>query len=76
MDPRDIRTLESLSTSNPEVARLLRLHTTYEEQLDALQRHRWLSPDEQRELKRLKQLKLAGRDRLAAILAATQTAQA
>lgn len=72
MDPQDATTLESLSNSNPEVARLLRLHTTYEEQLDALNRHRWLSPDEQREQKRLKRLKLAGRDRLASILAETR----
>ncbi len=76
MDPQDVRTLESLSNTNPEVERLLKLHTTYEEQLGALQGHRWLSPEEQRELKRLKQLKLAGRDRLAAILADTQAAEA
>ena len=76
MDPRDVRTLESLSPRNPEVARLLEQHLTYEEQLSALQRRRWLSPPEQEEQKRLKRLKLAGRDRLAAILAERRSAHA
>ncbi len=76
MDPQDVRNLESLSNTNPEVERLLKLHLIYEEQLKALQKHRWLSAEEQRELKRLKQLKLAGRDRLAAILADQMAASA
>lgn len=76
MDPQDVRNLESLSNTNPEVERLLKLHLAYEEQLEELQRHRWLSPEEQVELKRIKQLKLAGRDRLAAILASQQALSA
>lgn len=68
MNERDVLTLQDMATRNVEVERLLLRHQDFEERIASLGRHKWLSADEQREVKRLKQLKLAGRDRMQKIL--------
>ena len=68
MNERDVLTLQDMATRNVEVERLLLRHQNFEERIASLGRHKWLSTDEQREVKRLKQLKLAGRDRMQQIL--------
>jgi uncharacterized protein YdcH (DUF465 family) len=70
MNESDVLLLQSLATRDAEVEQLLRRHREFEEKLAGFEQHKWLSPDEQREVKRLKRLKLAGRDRLQELLAA------
>ena len=69
MNESDVLLLERLATRDVEVERLLLRHQDFEERIASLERHKWLSADEQREVKQLKQLKLAGRDRLQSFLA-------
>ncbi|MCO4771217.1 MAG: YdcH family protein [Deltaproteobacteria bacterium] len=69
MNESDVVLLQRLASQYVEVERLLQRHEGFEEQLSRLERHKWLSASEQREMKRLKQLKLAGRDRMQQILA-------
>ena len=73
----DPRLVDHLSTRLPEFRRLLDRHRDYEQRVRSLQGNRWLSTEEQREIKRLKRLKLAGRDRMAALIAKhTESAEA
>ncbi len=74
MNESDVLTLQNMATRNVEVERLLHRHQSLQERIASLERHKWLSADEQREVKRLKQLKLAGRDRMQQILSNTATA--
>jgi uncharacterized protein YdcH (DUF465 family) len=72
MHPTDMSILETLSSTDAEVQRLLDRHREYEARLDALSRQRWLSDDEQREHRDLKRRKLIGRDRMALIVRAAR----
>jgi hypothetical protein len=44
--------------------RLRREHLKLDEQVQELEGHRWLSPDDEAEMKRLKRLKLAKKDEM------------
>ena len=69
MDANDLELIHRLREKDEELARLWREHQELEAQLDSLGRRSYLSPQDQMELKRLKKIKLAGRDRMEVILA-------
>lgn len=69
MDKGELALIERLKSGNPVLARHWNDHQEFERQLATLQRKAHLSSEEERELKRLKKLKLAGRDEIARILA-------
>lgn len=69
MEQRDLELIERLSSADSELAQLWREHLELEAQLDSLGGRLYLTPEEQVERKRLQKLKLAGRDRIEAILA-------
>ncbi len=69
MDPKDLELIEELAPRHPELAALWREHLELEARLERLARRSYLSPQEELEVKRLKKIKLAGRDRMEAILA-------
>jgi uncharacterized protein YdcH (DUF465 family) len=62
--------LTVLSSSNAEVRYLLARHEGLERDLTRLEAVRHPTEDERREIQRIKRLKLRGKDRLQAILAA------
>ncbi len=43
---------------------LRRQHSKLDQKVQELETHRWLSPDEEQEVRRLKRLKLAAKDKL------------
>ncbi len=69
MENQDLDLIQKLAGENEELATLWREHLTLENQLEALSQRVFLTPQEQLEVKRLKKVKLAGRDRIEAILA-------
>ena len=69
MDPKDLELIEELAPRHPELAALWREHLELEARLERLAGRRYLTPQEELEVKRLKKIKLAGRDRIEAILA-------
>ena len=69
MDTRDIELIEKLLPENEELASLWREHQQLDMQLDAMGQRTYLSPQDEQEVKKLKKVKLAGRDRIESILA-------
>jgi uncharacterized protein YdcH (DUF465 family) len=69
MNERDLALIERLIPDHPELTSLLAMHREYEARLEVISRQKWRTPQEEYEAKRLKQLKLAGRDRMESILA-------
>ncbi len=76
MDERDKVLIEALKTTNPELQRLAVKHEEYEARLASLSAKRWRAPGEDVEERRLKRLKLQGRDRMATILAQHRASKA
>ncbi len=70
MDKRDLELIEKLLPQDPELAALWREHQQLDARLEAMSQRVYLSPQDEQEVKRLKKVKLAGRDRMEAILAA------
>lgn len=70
MEERDLDLIRELAPANPELDQLYREHLELEKQLEEFDQRRYLTPEEQVERKRLQKTKLAGRDRIEAILAA------
>ena len=70
MEEADERLVAALIPSHTELRQLIDAHRGYEAELEALAWRRWLSADEQQRVRELKRTKLAGRDRIEAILAA------
>ena len=68
MENKDLELIQRLLDSDQELARLWHEHQELEARLEALAQRPYLSPEDQVEVKRLKKLKLAGRDRMEAIL--------
>lgn len=62
--------IERLAQENEEFSRMVREHADLDRQVSELERRVHLSTDEEIELKRIKKLKLAGKDRIEAMLAA------
>ena len=68
MERIDLLLLEKLVPQHDELRKLVVQHRGYEEQIETLMGHRWLSDVERQELRDLKKRKLRGRDRIEAIL--------
>jgi|Deesub1362B_J571_1020462.scaffolds.fasta_scaffold23902_1 hypothetical protein len=67
MEPQDLELIERIIPHHPELRALMREHELLEEKLESYQ-GRYLSPEEAMEKKRLQKIKLAGKDRIEAIL--------
>ena len=68
MEQKDLDMIQSLLATDEELAQLWREHKEHEQKLDALAQRAYLTAEDQVEVKRLKKVKLAGRDRMEAIL--------
>lgn len=68
MEKKDLELIERLLPENEELRRLMEEHVQFERKLEELAAKRYLTPSEELEKKRIQKLKLAGRDRIEAIL--------
>lgn len=68
MDNHNRNRIRELSTKNIKLERLFKRHLTLEERVSAFERRNFLTPIEQMELKRLKQSKLHGVDKMMEIV--------
>jgi hypothetical protein len=68
MEKKDEELIQSLLESEPELRRYYEEHVDLKRQLDVYHQKLYLTPDEEIEKKRLQKLKLAGKDRIMAIL--------
>jgi len=68
MDPRDIELIERLAGADAELLQLWRRHQELEGELRRLEAQRFHTPEERQRHQELKKAKLAGRDRIQAIL--------
>lgn len=75
MEEKDVSLIRQLVETNEELAGLWRDHQEMEARLDNLNGRVYLTNEEQLERKRLQKIKLAGRDRMEAILAEYRQAQ-
>ncbi len=69
MDKRDEELIAKLIPSHPELAKYVEEHRMLEEKLEEFNKQVYLTPEEEVERKRLQKLKLAGKDKIEAILA-------
>ena len=69
MEKRDLELVQKYISGDPELKRHIEEHEEFERKLIEFGRLRYLSPEEEVERKRIQKLKLAGRDRIEAILA-------
>jgi hypothetical protein len=69
MEKRDLEIIEKYSPIDEELRRYIEEHRRYEEILENFSRRAYLNPEEELEEKRIKKLKLKGRDKIEAILA-------
>jgi uncharacterized protein YdcH (DUF465 family) len=68
MDPNEVQLIERLIPRDAELRRLWEAHRGYEEQLARLNAQRFLTPEEEVLRKEIRKSKLAGKDRIHAIL--------
>ena len=69
MEKRDLVLIQKHITDDPELKRYMEEHEGFERKLEQFNRQSYLSADEEIERKKIQKLKLAGRDRIEAILA-------
>lgn len=69
MEKRDLGLIEKYIAVDHELKKYVDEHKKYEEILAAYNKKPYLSPEEELEEKRIKKLKLKGRDKIEAILA-------
>ncbi len=69
MEKRDLELIQRVIPGDPELKRCMDEHEELERRLDEFNKRLYLTPDEEIERKRLQKKKLAGRDRIEAILA-------
>jgi len=74
MEKREEDAILSLVDEVPELKNLYVEHLDLKKQLDTLNHKHYLTPEEELEKKRIQKLKLAGKDRMMAILAAHRPA--
>lgn len=70
MEQKDLELIRELVDTDQELAELWHRHLELEAQLENMNQRVYLTSEEQVERKRLQKIKLAGRDRMDAILAA------
>jgi uncharacterized protein YdcH (DUF465 family) len=68
VEKRDLEMIQKIIPTNPDLKRYMDEHGEYEEKLAELNRRLYLSPEEEMERKKIQKLKLAGRDKIEAIL--------
>jgi uncharacterized protein YdcH (DUF465 family) len=68
MEKRDLELIQKYIASDPELRRQMEEHEEFERKLEEFNRRIYLTPEEEMERKRVQKLKLAGRDRIEAIL--------
>lgn len=64
MDQQEKELLEQYAATNPELKSLWDDHLLYEKQIEKLESHPHLTPQEQQTLKQLKKQKLEGKTRM------------
>jgi uncharacterized protein len=69
MENRDVELIQKYISSDAELKQRMEDHDEYERKLAEWNRRLYLTPEEEVEKKRIQKLKLAGRDRIEAILA-------
>ncbi|MBM4333930.1 MAG: DUF465 domain-containing protein [Thermodesulfobacteriota bacterium] len=69
MEKRDWELVQKYISSDPELKRYIDEHEEFERKLGEMNRLLYLTPEEEVERKKIQKLKLAGRDRIEAILA-------
>jgi len=69
MEKRDLELIQQYISSDPELKHYMEEHEEFERKLAEMNRRLYLTPEEEVERKRIQKLKLAGRDRIEAILA-------
>jgi uncharacterized protein YdcH (DUF465 family) len=69
MEADEVRLIESLISGNDELRKLWQDHQYLNQKLDAMSAQTYLTVEEQLERRQMQKRKLAGRDRMAAILA-------
>ena len=73
MEKYERRRIEALVATDEELKGLWKQHLSFERELEELDGRLHLTADEEFERKRLQKLKLAGKDRIAEILARYET---
>jgi uncharacterized protein YdcH (DUF465 family) len=68
MEARDLELINRLIPTHEELRMLMEEHETLERELEDYSAKRYLTPAEELEKKRIQKLKLAGKDRIEAIL--------
>ena len=69
MEKRDHELIQKYILSDPELKRHVEEHEEFEQKLKAWNLRFYLAPEEEIERKKIQKLKLAGRDKIEAILA-------
>jgi len=68
MEKRDIELIEKFSVVDEELKKEVEEHRKFEEMLNEFNKRAYLTPEEEVEKKRIKKLKLRGRDKIEEIL--------
>jgi hypothetical protein len=68
MEPRDVALIERLLPQSAELRRLWEEHQRLDRELGSLLKQRFLTPEEEARSQEIRKIKLAGRDRIEAIL--------
>ena len=68
MEAKDLELVEKHRGENYELDRLVKDHTSLEAEIEALEKTKGLSADDEKALHKLKKVKLEGRDRIEEIL--------
>lgn len=68
MEKRDLDLIQKYIPTDAELKRRMEEHEQFERRLEELNRRLYLTPEEELERKKVQKLKLAGRDRIEAIL--------
>ena len=69
MEEKELHMIRELSAKDKELKNLWDEHVDFEKKLEELERKPYLTPEERLEKRRIQKLKLAGKDRIAQILA-------
>jgi uncharacterized protein YdcH (DUF465 family) len=75
MTPSELILIDTLTPHDAELAKLVAVHARYENALAAFAERRWLTSGEEAEVRRLKRVKLAARDRIEMILESARAAR-